>query len=59
MAAYSLFTLFNGSSSIGLLPADFSVPAMHFHENTPLVAPVADSMRVNALNPISTIHHSC
>lgn len=57
MAAYSLFALLNGSSSVGLLPADTAVMVVLLHENTPLVAPVAERMRVCALNLVTSVHH--
>lgn len=57
MAAYSLFTLFDCSRSIGLRPTHTAVMVVLLHKHAPVVTPVARSMRVCALNLISTVHH--
>ena len=58
MTADSLFTFFNRSRPIGLLPVHSAIMLMHFNENAPLVAPITTGMRVYALDFITSIHHS-
>lgn len=58
MTADSLFTLFNRSRPIGLLPVHSAIMLIHFNENAPLVAPITTGMRVYALDFITSIHHS-